>query len=146
MAMRCGFASAANAAEEIENKIATAAASFQKTRMSESPLRTNDGVILLGKGQQERYACRHQLGLGVDLGTLAGFALDRVKRVTADVERNALRNEAVDLLSSRIIRLQQVDTGAERHHLDIDGIRPVHFQKLVGDADDQPFLYRIAVR
>ena len=80
------------------------------------------------------------------LRPLAGFALDRIHGIEADVELDALRDQALDQFAVGIIRKQQIDARSERHHLDRDLVGIVELQQIIGDADHEALLFGIIVR
>ena len=45
----------------------------------------------------------------------------------------------------RAVGAQQVDARTEGHDLDRDPVRPIEFQQIVGDADDQALLLGVVV-
>src|SRR6201992_1354806 len=123
--MRCGFASAARLGETNVEANANDISAMAARRCNNPDIE----AILLGSNQciavfrQRQYLPDADLNRVSDrniLRPLAGFALDRVDGIEADIERYALCDKALDQFSVRIVHQQQLDARTECHDLDCD--------------------------
>src|SRR3984885_15877858 len=144
--MRCGLPSAAGLAEisAIDIK-ATVTRYRRKPGMMES-LRPNQCISVFGQRENLPAADLNRGPRGNEFRPLAGFALDRIHGIEADIETYALRDQALDPFAVGVVRVQQIDARTERHDLDGDLVRSVEFQEIIGDAEHEALFPRIIVR
>src|SRR5580692_7370175 len=135
MATRCGLPSAAGLAEisAIDIK-ATVTKCRKKPGMMQSS-GPNQCVSVFGQRQDLSDAELNRGRNPDEFRSLAGFALDRVHGIEADIETHALRDQALDPFAVGVVRVEQIDARTERHDLDGDLVRSVEFQEIIGDAE-----------
>src|SRR3569832_342036 len=148
--MRCSFLSAALAAVAIPASARTTAKTNTKhnnRRTNEAPTSTgpHERESLLSERENLRHAGHDLDRARSEIDFFAGLALDGLDRVHADVELDALRDQAIDLGAMRIARAHEIDAGAEGDDLDGDAIGSVIFQQIIGDAENERLLLRIVV-
>src|SRR3954464_15897007 len=86
-------------------------ASSQELLAMTARLRANQRKSVFGQRQDLPDADLDRNRLGNEFGPLAGFAFDGVDGVEADVEFDALRDQALDAAAVGIFGAQQIDPG-----------------------------------
>src|ERR1700722_2429371 len=113
--MRCGLPSAAGLAEISAIDIKAPGTRYRKKPGMMESLRPNQCISVFGQRENLPDADLNRGRRGNEFRPLAGFALDRIHGIEADIEAYALRNHPLHAFAAVLAGVYSIRGPTERH-------------------------------